>query len=314
MSDSGSQAPAPECYRHAGRETWIRCQRCERPICPDCMRDASVGFQCPECVQQGARETRSGRATYGGTRSANPSLTAYVLIALNALVWLAIMATGQRDSDLVNRLALLSSGKCVPDDQPSAYYPLITSEAVCQQGPDGVHWVDGVADGAWWQLMTSTFTHVEVWHIGFNMLALWFLGPALEAAVGRARFLAIYLGSGLTGSVLVYLLADLSASTAGASGSIFGLLAAHLVVGRKVGADLSQLGLWIGLNVLITVLNRDSISWQGHLGGFVGGALLTAVIVHAPRGERRTLVQAIGVAVVVLASVAFVVARTAVLT
>ncbi len=278
------------------------------------MRDASVGFQCPECVQRGAKETRSGQATYGGARSGNPSLTAYVLIAINALVWLAIMATGQRDSSLVNKLSLLSGGKCVPDGQPSAYYPQVDSAQFCNTAPDGAHWVTGVADGAWWQLVTSTFTHVEIWHIAFNMLALWFLGPALEAAVGRARFLAIYLGSGLTGSVLVYLLADVAASTAGASGSIFGLLAAHLVVGRKVGADLSQLGMWIGINVVITVLGRDSISWQGHLGGFVGGALITAIIAYAPKGKQRTTIQVIGIAVVVLASIALVVARTAVLT
>ncbi len=269
------------------------------------MRDAAVGFQCPECVKQGAKETRSGRTTYGGTRSGDPRITSMVLIGLNVIVWLLIRATGGGGSALVNRIALMPTGKCVPDNDHGSYFPDIASAATCPPPGYAAHWVPGVADGAPWQLLTSVFTHIDPLHIAFNMLALWFLGPALEAAVGRLRFLTIYLGSGLVGSVAVLLLADAGSMTAGASGSIFGLLAAHLIIGRKVGADLSQLMLWIGLNVLITVLNTDSISWQGHLGGFVGGALLTAGIVHAPRGSQRGTWQlALVLLVMILAGIA----------
>src|SRR6187402_1193582 len=100
-----SQPPSPEtevptCYRHPGREAHIRCQRCDRIICPDCMRPAAVGFQCPSCVAEGAKTTRAGRTAYGGLRPTDASVTSIVLIALNVAVWIAIIATGGNDSRL----------------------------------------------------------------------------------------------------------------------------------------------------------------------------------------------------------------------
>src|SRR5690606_13491111 len=131
MSEGRPAPGGPECYRHPGRETWIRCQRCDRPICPDCMRDANVGFQCPECVSRGAKETRSGRATYGGARSGDPRITSMVLIGLNALVWLAIQATGGSSSWLISKLALMPVGKCMVEDGGGAFYPMVSSAAGC---------------------------------------------------------------------------------------------------------------------------------------------------------------------------------------
>src|SRR3954470_23021253 len=101
-----SEQLTPTCYRHPGRETHIRCQRCDRPICPDCMRQASVGFQCPDCVKEGARTTRSGRTAYGGSPSSNPALTSQVLIAINVAVYLLITVTGGYGSSWFYRLAL----------------------------------------------------------------------------------------------------------------------------------------------------------------------------------------------------------------
>ena len=158
--------------------------------------------------------------------------------------------------------------------------------------------VDGVADGAFWQLLTSMFTHVELWHIGFNMLALYVLGPQLETMLGRARFLALYLLAGLVGSATVYWLAQEQSVTVGASGSLFGLMAALLVVAVKVRGDVQGLLTLVAVNVAITVFGRGFISWQGHLGGFVGGLLLAAVLVYAPR-TRRTAWQVAGLALVV---------------
>ncbi len=297
MNDASGGVPT--CYRHPDRETYIRCQRCDRPICPDCMRDAAVGFQCPTCVAQGAKETRSGRTAYGGRRSANPALTSYVLIAINAAVWVAIVATGWHASRLVDRLALTPVGLCGSDADPGSFYPGATSEALCDRvGTDGA-WLPGVADGAYWQLITSAFAHVEIWHIAFNMLALWFLGPQLELALGRARFLALYLVSGLAGSVVVLWFANETTATLGASGAIFGLMGGLLVVAQKVGGDVQGLIGWLAINAVLTFL-VPSVSWQGHLGGFVGGLIVAAVLIHAPRA-RRTPLQVAGISLVTVA-------------
>ena len=295
------------CYRHTGRETYVRCQRCEKPICPDCMRQASVGFHCPDCVHQGAKETRTGRTAYGGERSANPALTSMVLIGLNAGVWLLVLATGWRTSPLVDWLALHARGLCNAGDGQN-WYPGIVDRTTCQSIPGD--WVPGVADGAVWQLLSSTFLHVDVWHIGFNMLALWFLGPQLELAIGRARFLALYLVSGLAGSAMVYWLAGEQTSTLGASGSVYGLMAALLIVAFKVGGQVQTILTWIGINIVFTIVG--GFSWQGHLGGFLGGSAIMALLVYAPR-QRRTPVQVAGLVLIGLVVLAAIGARTLVL-
>jgi membrane associated rhomboid family serine protease len=269
------------------------------------MRDAAVGHQCPTCVSEGAKATRSGRTAYGGLRSGNPGLTSLVLIGINVFVWLLLAATGGQRSEWYARLALLPGGRCLDSRQPDLYYPGRT-EASCTGVGD---WVPGVADGAVWQLLTSAFTHVDLWHIGFNMLALWFLGPQLEQVVGRARFLALYLLSGLAGSTLVYWLAERDGSTIGASGAVFGLMAALVVVAFKVRGNLQPILMWIGINFLITVVGRDFISWQGHLGGFLGGLAIAATLVYAPRSRRSTW-QVAGITAIALLLVVAVVTRT----
>ncbi|WP_246415895.1 rhomboid family intramembrane serine protease [Nocardioides luti] len=274
------------------------------------MRDAAVGFQCPSCIAEGRKSTRSGRTAYGGLRPSNAGITSMVLIGINVVVWLAMLATGGARSRLYNLLALLPEGRCVPSGQPSAYFPGISSEAVCNAAPTR-EWVLGVSDGAYWQLLTSAFAHVEVWHIGFNMLALWVLGPQLELAIGRARFLALYLLSALSGSALVYWVAPGAGSTLGASGAIFGLMGALLVLALKVGGQMQQLLIWIGINFVITIA-IPNVSWQGHLGGFLGGVVIAAVLVWSPR-PRRTLWQSLGLGAVLVVLVVAVLLRTATL-
>lgn len=298
MSDEPNRAAeeqqvTPTCYRHSDRETHIRCQRCNRPICPDCMRQAAVGFQCPDCVKEGARTTRQPRTPYGGRRPGVGGVVTYALIGLNLLVFAAVALTGGADGWLLPRVALIPQGAVyLVDGQPQL--------------------VQGVADGAVWQLLTSMFTHVELWHIGFNMVALYVLGPQLELVLGRARFLALYLLSGLVGSATVYWLADAHSVTVGASGALFGLMAALLVVVVKVRGDVQGLLTLVAINVAITVFGRGFISWQGHLGGFVGGLLLAGVLVYAPRA-RRTFWQLLGLGVVAAAFVVAVLARSAAL-
>jgi membrane associated rhomboid family serine protease len=235
-----------------------------------------------------------------------------ILIAINAAVWVLISVTGSDSSPWVERLALIPRGQC--GDGHGRWIPAVHSESQCQlvqAGGGGAHWIDGVATGAPWQLATSLFTHVEVLHIGFNMLALWILGPQLEAVLGRLRFIGLYLLSGLVGSAAVYWLADPGTPTLGASGAIFGLMGALLVLALKAGADVSQLLVWIGINAALTFFGAN-ISWQGHLGGFVGGVVLAGVLAYAPR-ERRTTWHAAGFGLVAVAVVVAVLVRTAAL-
>ncbi len=299
MSDPASPSPTeavPTCYRHPGREAYIRCQRCGRVICPDCMRDSAVGFQCPECVKEGAKSTRSGRTAYGGLRPTNAAITSIVIIGVNVLIWLMVTASGGRGSKLVDVLSLIPAGRCDSLRAPGGYYPGVNSEAVCAgiNGGDGI-WHAGVADGAYWQLLSSAFMHVEIWHIGFNMLALWVLGPQLELAIGRVRFLALYFLSAFAGSALVLLAAPTNSSTLGASGAVFGLMAALLVLAFKVGGSYQQILMWIGINAVLTF--TFGFSWQGHLGGFLGGLAVALVLVYAPR-RHRAQVQAAGLTVI----------------
>jgi membrane associated rhomboid family serine protease len=256
------------------------------------MNAASVGFQCPSCVREGSRTVRQAGAAYGGKRSTNPALTSQVLIALNVAVWVLINATGGGSGAWFYRLVLIPLG--------------------ARAQVDGVpQFVPGVADGSYWQLLTSAFAHVSLWHIGFNMLALWVLGPQLEMVLGRARFLAVYLLSALTASATVYWLSGPFTLTLGASGAVFGLMGALVVVALKVHGSMSAILPWIGFNFVLTFI-VPNISWQGHLGGFVGGLLLAAAFVYAPRPGRSRwqLAAAVGLALLLLVAV---VARTAIL-
>ena len=276
----GPVAATPVCYRHPDRETWIRCQRCERPICPDCMNSAAVGFQCPSCVREGAKTVRQAKLPYGGVRVANPTLVTWVLLGVNIAVWLSIAADGGSSSTLVAKLGL------IPD------FSIRGGEGVSPE------LVEGVAQGAWWQVVTSAFTHVEAFHVALNMLALYMFGPPLEQILGRVRFVTLYLVSGVTGSAAVMLFSNAHGLTVGASGAIFGLLGAMAVVAFKTGGDFRGLLSLLAINLLIT-FTVPLISWQGHLGGLVGGTLVALGMVYAPR-RQRALVQ-FGVAGVVLA-------------
>jgi membrane associated rhomboid family serine protease len=274
------------------------------------MRNASVGFQCPDCVAEGRKQTRQGRGVYGGLRPARAGVVSMTFIGINVAVWLLILATGGTSSVWVNRLSLIPRGRCQLGS--TSYFPTVTNATTCNAHV-GTTWVDGVATGSWWQPMTSMFTHVEVWHIGFNMVALWVLGPQLEMVLGRLRFAGVYLLSGLVGSAAVYWFSDPTSATLGASGAIFGLLGALLILAIKVKAPLNQIIFWIGLNFVFTVLGASYISWEGHLGGFVGGVVLAWVLAYAPR-ERRTTWQALGFSAVALFVVVAIVVRTAALT
>jgi membrane associated rhomboid family serine protease len=259
------------------------------------MHQASVGFQCPDCVREGAKSVRQPRTAFGG-RPVGDALVTQVLIGINVALFVLLLVTGGSGSDLLPRLWLSPTTLCEPDGLGGCG-ALLT----------------GVADGAPWQLVTSYFTHVQLWHIGFNMLALYLLGPQLEAMLGRVRFLALYLLSGLFGSLAVYWLSPVNQPTVGASGAIFGLMGALLVVAVKVRGNVQALLGLLAVNAVITVIGAGYISWQGHLGGFVGGVLIALVLVYAPR-RHRTLWQVVGLGLITAGLVVGFVLRTLALT
>jgi membrane associated rhomboid family serine protease len=256
----------PVCYRHPDRETYIRCTRCDRPICPDCMVSASVGFQCPECVAEGRASAPEVRTRLGATSISTPYVT-FTLIAINVAAFGLELLVG------VNQIAN-SWGM----------------------------WPTGVALGdEYYRLFTATFLHENVLHIGFNMLVLWMLGPQLEQVLGHVRFTTLYLVAGLGGSVASFWFSAPNIVGIGASGAIFGLMGAYVVVGKALRADISQVVGLIALNVVIGFVGGN-IDWRAHLGGLVTGAIVAAIFSFAPKNQR-VIVQVAGVVLVVSALV-----------
>ncbi|MGW0823833.1 rhomboid family intramembrane serine protease [Streptomyces sp. NPDC002845] len=281
----------PTCYRHPGRETGVRCTRCERPICPECMVSASVGFQCPGCVRSGsgtghAPGASQPRTIAGGTVAADPRLLTKILVGINLAVFLVQLSAGDRFTDRFDLIGL-------------AYVPLLGS-------------VEGVADGQWYRLLTAMFLHGSVVHIMFNMLSLWWIGGPLEAALGRVRYLALYFVSGLAGSALTYLIAAANQPSLGASGAVFGLFGATAVLMRRLNYDMRPIIILLVINLIFT-FTWANIAWQAHVGGLVGGVVIGYAMVHAPR-ERRALIQYGVCALVLVAVVVTTVVRTAQLT
>lgn len=293
-----SQPPVQVCYRHPGSATMIACQRCRRPICPECMTPAPVGVQCPECVREGHRVTRTGLGPLGGRRSAQPQLTSWVLIGLNLAVFAFLLLTGGANSPWTDVLAITPLGTCLAG--AAQYYPGVPDAVSCLQLPQATGWTAGVGAGAWWQVLTSAFAHTDPLHVGSNLISIWFLGPPLERVLGRARFLAVYLISAIGGSLAVMWLADPASSALGASGAIFGMLGSLLLLARRFGGNYQLIGGLLVLNLVITFANTADISWQGHLGGLLAGLAVIGVLLAAPRGPRRSAWQWGGLALLTL--------------
>ena len=287
--DGAELAPAvPEsatCYRHPEREAHIRCVRCNRRICPDCMIDASVGFQCPECVREGNQGVRRARTVFGGRVSDDPGYVSKTLIGLNVLVFLVQQVIPRFQSDF------WLIGAFPPP--PSLAFT-------------------GVADGEVYRLLTAAFLHGGLVHLALNMYAIFLFGPPLEAALGRVRFSALYLVSALGGSALSYAFSNPAQPSLGASGAVFGLLGAFLVVNRKLRRDTSGVLVLLAINFVFGFI-AEGIDWRAHLGGLVAGALCALGLVYAPR-ERRALVQTAGLTLVLAGVLVVVALRTAQLT
>jgi membrane associated rhomboid family serine protease len=291
----------PVCYRHPTRETYVRCTRCSRPICPDCMNEASVGHQCPECVAQGRRSTRPALTAFGGTGAGRAGTVTKALIGLNVAVMVFSVATGGLESLFGGGLGGLL-GSSTPLTDAGA---VLGSATYGVPGSEALH---GVATGEYYRLFTAMFLHYGILHLAMNMYALWVLGRNLEAALGPVRFLGLYLLAGLGGNVAAYLFTAPNAATAGASTAVFGLFAAIFVIMRRLGQSTAQILPVIIINVVFT-LTVPSISVAGHFGGLVVGAAVAAVLAYAPK-EHRNLVQAVGAGAVFLVLLALAVARS----
>ncbi|HET8660407.1 MAG TPA: rhomboid family intramembrane serine protease [Micromonosporaceae bacterium] len=299
----------PVCYRHPSRETYVRCTRCDRPICPDCMRDAAVGHQCPECVAQGRRSVRPPRTAFGGSAAGRQGYVTLTLIGLNVLVMLLAVAS-ERGGGLAGGGFGLIRGTTTQLHLLGALVPRPTIYTDTAGSVIAV--VQGVAGGDHYRLVTSMFLHYGLVHLLLNMWALWVLGRDLEYVLGPFRFLALYLLAGFGGSVTVYYFGQQSGLTAGASGAIFGLFGAIFVVLKRLGRDTSAVVPVLVLNLVITFA-IPGISIAGHLGGLVWGAVVALGLAYAPR-ERRTAVQVVVCVVVLVLLVALTLARTAALT
>ena len=270
----------PVCYRHPRRETYVRCSRCDRPICPDCMNEASVGHQCPECVAEGRRTQRPGRTDVRRHARRRQGLRDQALIAIN------IAGHGRRRSASAAARGLfggglggLLGGATAADRRGRRHRALDTYQ---NTSPAGIFRVPaGVADGEFYRLFTSMFLHYGLLHLLMNMWALWVLGRNLEAALGPLRFRGAVPACPASAAASRCYVFTPAAASAGASGAIFGLFAALFIVLRRLGRDTSSIIPVLVINLVFSFV--PGISLAGHLGGLVTGAVVAVALAYAPR-------------------------------
>jgi membrane associated rhomboid family serine protease len=255
----------PYCYRHPNRETFVSCSECGRPICAECMTPAPVGQRCPEHSgrAQGVRRVSSGvrRGTFEGVGA----ICTKTLVAINVLIYLITAAQGgglnAPGGSLFNKFVLVGSNSRLGLFAPN----------------------DLAHDHEWWRLMTSMFLHASVVHIAFNMFALYVIGTPVEQYLGRARYLGLYFVSGLAGGAGAVVQAPFQ-PVVGASGAIFGILGAMLIIEwQATGRLAGNAATWIVINLVISFA-IPNISWGGHVGGLIGGILIT--LAYAAWDER----------------------------
>ncbi|WP_067843411.1 rhomboid family intramembrane serine protease [Nocardia lijiangensis] len=250
-----AQPPAPTCVRHPNRPTGLACTRCGRPACPDCLRPASVGQHCVDCVREAGSQVRPVRTVAGApvTASATPLVT-YGLISLNVLFYgiTAVQASSLAEnyrSELFLRWALI---------------PRL------------------VAEGDWFRVIGSGFLHWGPLHLALNMFALYVVGIQLEPFLGRARMLAIYLVALIGGSAGGMLLEPVNTIGAGASGAVYGMFGAVAVLLIRLRMNATQILVIIAINVLLS-LSLSGVSLWVHLGGLVAGTLATMGVLFLPQ-------------------------------
>lgn len=281
--------PAPTievCYRHPDVQTRVHCTRCERPICPDCMIPAPVGFQCPECVEEAQREFRKGpgRPFRGGI-----SVTKALLVAIAIPFVIEIVVGGPRALFDPSAQLLFDLGAMAPP---------------------------AVADGQFWRLFTAMFLHAGLLHVALNAYFFWLFGRVVESVFGRTWMLLIFLVSGFLASVASYAFGPVVALAVGASGAISGVFGAFIAYNyrrRHLAANAANLRMAltvIVLNAFIAVA-YSSIDWRAHVGGLVAGFALGYLADDAVPARQRSVARFAGVATLLALGIALVVWRTA---
>ncbi|APF40983.1 rhomboid family intramembrane serine protease [Neomicrococcus aestuarii] len=255
----------PVCPRHPDRVSYVRCQRCGRPTCGECQRPAAVGIQCVDCVAEAQRAMPTQRTALGGKVRAGVPLVTYAIIGATALAFLLQFILPSFDTSLL-------------------YAGILTGSEP-------------------WRMLTSALLHSQsmIFHILFNMYLLYAIGGMLEPLLGRARFLALYVLSAIGGSVAVLWLEDPRVAVIGASGAVFGLFGALLVIMRQRRVNYTGILITVAINLVLGFIPGFNISWQAHVGGLLVGLALGAVFAYAPAGPRRATIQWAGVAVVTAA-------------
>jgi len=254
------------CYRHPGRQSFVLCQRCMRTICPECQTQAPVGVICPECMQEQRRNQtpaqRRANRRWGArsmTAVGGRPIVTYWILAITSAVSLLQFVPGI--GGVITSSLQFWAGYLYPSLSGAPFEP--------------------------WRLLTALLVHGGFIHLGLNMLALWMIGQSLEPLIGRAKFLTLYLVSGLAGSIGVALISP-GTSTVGASGAIFGLMAALLVIGRHLGANVVGILVVLGINLVIGFVPGFNVAWQAHVGGAVVGALVALIYVRTSgRGTTK---------------------------
>jgi membrane associated rhomboid family serine protease len=281
------QPPAPTvevCYRHPNEQTRVHCTRCGRPICPECMIPAPVGFHCPECVADARREFRRGRGVT--TRS---DVATRTLVAAIVVMFVVELVAGARLSPFPGIRRLIDLGAMVPVL---------------------------VADGQYWRLFTAIFLHANLIHIGFNAYVLWLVGSSVESTFGHARMVAIFFVTGFLASAASYAFGPLAAVSVGASGAIAGIFGAFVAYNyrrrhqRLARAQLQWATTMILLNAFLAVA-FPGIDWRAHLGGLIAGLVSGAIVDRRPPAQQPVALQIAGIAALVAIGVALVVWRTA---
>lgn len=261
--ETGSQVGIPlgaTCYEHPERMASSVCRSCERPICTECMVEAPVGWQCRRCVRTNAR--RSPVTRYRPAPLRQPALRSAPVTMAIVVACVIVFAITQSSPGVVDQL---------------------------------VEWGFQISNGQLYRLFTAMFVHYNALHIGMDMLSLVIVGRVVEPAIGHWRFLGLYLVAGVAGNVACYALTAPNVGSAGASGAVFGLFGAYFVLARRASVSTSSIVTVIVLNLVID-FQIPGISWQAHVGGLIGGLVVTIGYVWARR-QRRPVVFDVGVLV-----------------